>query len=109
MHYQLEYAGVINIFKGPILWKHVFSGLDIYKLVLPEPSNSAAHPLVKQCSYRLFRFSSFRYVTKRVIIIVPPPLRGDRRYLRGGAPIPEVKFGVSSGKIAVFRNVVAQS
>ena len=30
---------------------------------------SAAHPLVKQRSYRLFGFSSFRYVTKRVIFI----------------------------------------
>ena len=62
---------------------------------------SAAHPLVQRCSYRLFRFSSFSYRTKGVIFIGRPPLRSDRRYLG--------KFGVSSGKIAVFCNVVAQS
>ena len=45
---------------------------------------SAAHPLVKRHSYRLFRFSSFHYVTKGVIFIDRPPLRGDRRYHRGG-------------------------
>ena len=45
---------------------------------------SGAHPLVKRGSYRLFRFSSCRYITKGVIIIVRPPLSGDRRYLRGG-------------------------
>ena len=65
---------------------------------------SAGHPLVKRCSYRLFRFSSFHYV----IYIGWPPLRGDRRYPRG-ASILKVKFGVSNGKITVFCNVVAQS
>ena len=95
--------------------KHVFSGLYLYKLVVPEPANSqngmvsAAHPLVKQCSNRLFRFSSFLCVMKGVIFIGRPPLCSDRRYPRGGAFIPKVKFGVSSGKIAVFRNVIAQS
>ena len=52
---------------------------------------SAAHPLVTQSSCRLFRLCSCRYVTKGVVIIVPPPLPGDRRYLRGGAFIPEVR------------------
>ena len=66
---------------------------------------SAAHPLVKLHSYRLFRFNSFSYITKEVIFIGRSPLHDDRRY----PIIPEVKFGVLSGKIAVFRNVVAQS
>ena len=65
---------------------------------------SAAHPLVKQSSYSLFRFSSFRYLTNGFIFIGRPPLRGEM-----GASIPEVKFGVSSSRIAVFRNVIAQS
>ena len=38
---------------------------------------SAAHPLVTRRSYRLFRFSSFCYVMKGVIIIDRPPLSGD--------------------------------
>ena len=49
---------------------------------------SAAHPLVKWHSYRLFRFSSCRYVTKRVIFIGRPPLCSDRRYARGRRPSP---------------------
>ena len=47
---------------------------------------SAAHLLVKRRSYRLFRFSSFRYVSKGVIFIGRPPLCGDRRYPRRGRP-----------------------
>ena len=38
------------------------------------------------------------------MFIDQPPLHKNT-----GVFIPEVKFGVSSGKIAVFRNVVAQS
>ena len=63
------------ILKVPYYEKHVFSGLYIYKLVLlPIPRMrktsdscmvSAAHPLVTQRSYRLFRFCSFHYITKR--------------------------------------------
>ena len=49
---------------------------------------SAAHPLVTQCSYMLFRICSFRYVKKGVIIIGRPPLPGDRRYLRVGRSSP---------------------
>lgn len=45
---------------------------------------SAAHPPVKRHSYRLLRFSSFRYITKGVIFIGRPPLRSDKRYPRGG-------------------------
>ena len=59
---------------------------------------SAAHPLVTRRSYRLFRFSSFPYVTKGVIYIVRPPLHGD---IREGAFMPEVKFGVSSSETAM--------
>ena len=51
---------------------------------------SAAHLLVTRSSYRLFRFSSCRYITE-IIFICRPPL---------GASNPEVKFGVSSGKIS---------
>ena len=55
------------IVKGQYCEKQVFSGLYIYKLVLPEPANtqneenkpSAAHPLVTWSFYRLFRFSSY--------------------------------------------------
>ena len=99
--------------------KNMFSLVSTYiswsSLNLPTPRMrktnescmvSAAHPLVKRGSYRLFRFSSFRYVMHGVIFISRPPLRGDRRYLLGGVFIPEVKFGVSSSKIAVFRNVI---
>ena len=49
---------------------------------------SAAHPLVKLHSYRLFRLCSFRYVMKGVIIIGQRPLSGDRRYQRGGHSSP---------------------
>ena len=102
--------------------KNTFSLMSTYiswsSLSLPTPRMrktsdscmvSAAHPLVKQGSYRLFRFSSFRYVTKGVIIIDRPPLCSDMRFPKTGAFIPEVKFGVSNGKIAVFNNVVTQS
>ena len=51
---------------------------------------SAAHPLVTQRPYRLFRFSYCCYVTKGVIIIGRPPLCGDRRYPRGGVH-PQVR------------------
>ena len=50
---------------------------------------SAAHLLVKLRSDRLFRFSSFSYVTKGVIIICRPPLCCDGRYPRGGAFVPQ--------------------
>ena len=66
--------------KVPCHKKTHFSGLYIYKLVLPEP---AAQPLVPRSSYRLVRICSCPYVTTGVIIIVPPPLSGDRRNLRG--------------------------
>ena len=36
------------------------------------------------------------------MLIGRPPLRDERRYLRGGVN-PQGEFGVSSGKIAVFR------
>ena len=77
--------------------KNTFSLVSTYiswsSLSLPTPRMkklkkscmvSAAHPLVTRRSYRLFRICSCRYVTKGVIIIGQPPLRGDRRYLRGG-------------------------
>ena len=81
--------------------KNTFSLVSTYiswsSLSLPTPrmmktSNScmvsAAHPLVKRRSYRLFRICSFRYLTKGVIIIGRPPLHSDRRYLRGGRSSP---------------------
>ena len=89
--------------KVPYHKKHVFSALlstYISWSSLSVPTHrmrktshscmvSAVHPLVTRCSYRLFRFSSCRYVTKGVIIIIaPPPLRGDRRYQRGGRSSP---------------------
>ena len=50
---------------------------------------SAVHPLVKRGSYRLFRFSSCRYVMKGEIFIGRPPLCKNTppspwRYPRGG-------------------------
>ena len=88
--------------------KNMFSLVSTYinwsSLSLPTPrirkANesrmvSAAHPLVKRRSCRLFRFSSCRYITKGEIFTRRPLLRNDRRYPRGGASIPEVKFGVS--------------
>ena len=47
---------------------------------------SAAHPLVKRHSYRLFRFISFRCVTRGEVLIGRPALPDDRRYPRGGRP-----------------------
>ena len=91
-----------NALKVPYYEKHIFSGVYMYKLVLPELTPrmrktnescimSAVHPLVKQ----LFRFSSCGYATKGEMFVGWPPLRDNRRYLRG--------------KLAVFRNAVAQS
>ena len=81
--------------------KNTFSLVSTYiswsSLSLPTPRKmktsdscmvSAAHPLVKWRSYRLFRFSSCRCVTKVEIFIGRPPLHGDRRYLRGGRSSP---------------------
>ena len=89
---------ILVILKVPYHEKHVFSGLCIYKLVLPEPANSkneeSKRLLHGLCSSptgktkKLFRFSSFRYITKGVIYIGRPPLRSDRRYPRGGGVHP---------------------
>ena len=90
--------------------KNTFSLVSSYiswsSLNLPTPTMrktndscvaSAAHPMIRQHSYRLFKFSSFRYLTKGVIYIDRPPLHGDRRYMIGGVhPRGSVKFGVSS-------------
>ena len=92
--------------------KHVFSGLYIYKLVLHEPANSqneeskqVVHGLCSPPTGKTALLQAVQIqllsLTKRVISISRPPLRDDRRY-PGGAFIPEVKFGVSSGKIAVY-------
>ena len=86
-------SSVIEAFKlnVPYHEKHVFSGPYIYKLFRPEPAKankscmvSAAHSLVKRHSYRLFRFSSFRYVMTEVISLGRPPLCYERRSPRGG-------------------------
>ena len=106
--------------KVPYYEKHVISGVYMYYLVLPEPATQneekervlhrlCSPPTGKMVLLQAVRIRSFCYVTKGVIYIGRSPLRSDRRYLRGGAFIPELKFGVSRGKIAVLRNVVAQS
>ena len=65
-----------------------------FSLSLPTPrmmktsDSCISHPLITWSSYRLVRFCSCRYVTKGVIIIVRPPLSGDRRYLRGRRSSP---------------------
>ena len=82
--------------------KNTFSLVSTYKswssLSLPTPRMrktrdtcmvSAAHPLVKQRSYRLFKFCSCSYLMKGGVIIGRPPLRGDRRYPRGGRSSPK--------------------
>ena len=81
--------------------KNTFSLVSTYiswsSLSLPTPRMrkanesymvSATHPLVTWHSYRLLRFSSCCYVTKGVIFIGWPPLRGDRRCPRGGHSSP---------------------
>ena len=60
---------------------------------------SAAHPLVKRRSNRLFRFSSCRYVTKGVISSAWKHSPLSPEISKRGAFIAEVKFGVSSGKL----------
>ena len=102
----VHYHGIhtFQSFKGPILWKTRFfvssyinwSSLSLRTPRMMKTSDScmvsAAQPLVTWRSYRLFRFSSFRYVTKGVIYIDRPPPRGDRRYPRGGVhPRGEVR------------------
>ena len=52
---------------------------------------SAAHPLVKRHTYRLFRLCSYHYVTKGVIFIGQLPLHCDRRYLRGCSVCPAAR------------------
>ena len=69
---------------------------------------SAAHPLVTRRCYRLFRFSSLRYVMKGGMFISQPPLRNDRRYLRGECPSPRWSSVGPVVKIALFRNIVAR-
>ena len=87
--------------------------ISLSSLSLPSPKMRKANEscmvsaLVKQSSYGLFRFSSCRYVTKGEIFIGRPPLR-ENTNIREGAFIPEGKFAVSSGKMAMFHNVVAQ-
>ena len=69
-------------FKGPILWNtHCLWSLHIqagphWACQLPEWGKtgdscmvSAAHPLVTRRIYRLFRFCSFRYVTKGASVL----------------------------------------
>ena len=81
------------------IMKNMFSLVSTYiswsSLSLPTPRMrktsdscmvSAAHPLVTRRSYRLFRFSSFHYVTKGVIYIDRPPLHDDKRYLSSVCP-----------------------
>ena len=68
--------------------KKMFSLVSTYiswsSLSLPSPRMrkanescmvSAAHPLIKWRSYRLFRFSSCHYVTKGEMFVGWPPLR----------------------------------
>ena len=100
--------------KVPYYEKHVFSGLYIYKLVLPEPSNPQNEEIKKVlhglCSPPTGNTALLQAVTQQQESLSQADLLctviGD---ISGGMFIPEVKFGVSSGKLAVFRNVIAQN
>ena len=99
----MESAGILKV---PYYEKHVFSGLYIYKLVLPEPVNSQNESCM---------VSKALLQAVQILLLL---LRNERRPTSSGrwweisergAFIPEVKFGVSSGEIAVFHNVVTRS
>ena len=96
------------------IMKNTFS--LVYKLVLPEPANSQNE------DNSLCRPPTGKTVLLHVVQMQLLSLSKERRDFHWpacsarwleiserGAFIPEVKFGVSSGEIAVFRNVVTQS
>ena len=105
--------------------KHIFYSLYIYKLVLPKPANSQNEESV-QVQHHLCSPPTGKMVLLQAVQIQLLSLHNSRRDFhrpassaqihsplcpktsKRGAFIPEVKFGVSSGKIAVFCNVVTQ-
>ena len=105
---HLEYSRIVRLHMfghGPSHQQQHLSDLkDSY-----EESKQVLHRLCspstgKTGSYRLFRFSSCHYVMTGEIFIGRPPLSPlSPEISKRGAFIPEMKFGVSSGKIAVDR------
>ena len=96
-----------HILKVPYYDKHIFSGLYIYKLVLHEPANSQNEES-KQVLHHLCSPPTGKTDLLQAVQIQLLLLRNDRRDVHRPAIHPQVKFSVSSGKIAVFCNVVAQ-
>ena len=99
--------------------KQVLSGLYIYKLVLHEPANSQNEEC-KQFLHGLCSPPTGKTTLLQTVQIQLLSLRKERRLIIGlhcavigdtveGGVHPEVKFGASSSKLAVFRNVVSQS
>ena len=103
-----------------------FSGLYIYKLVLPEPANSQNEES-KQVRHRFCSPPTGNTALQQAVQIQLLSLHNERRDFHisafsawkhchlspeiseWGASIPEVRFSMPSGYLAVFRNVVAQS
>ena len=101
--------------------KHVLSGLYTYKLVLPEPTNTQNEEN-KRFLHGLCSPPSGKTMLLQAVQIQLLLLRNERSHFHRpassvqwleiserGASILEVKFSMSSSKLAVFHNVIAQS
>ena len=110
-----------KLVRDDILFKHVFSGLFIYKLVLPEPANSQNEEN-KWFLHGLCSPPTSKTVLQQAVQIQLLSLRNERSHYHRStssvrwkeisesrASIPEMKFGVSCSKVALIHNVVAQS
>ena len=106
------YAVKYSSLKVPYYIKYVFSGLYIYKLVLPEPTNSQNEES-KQVLHGLCSPPTGKTALLQAVQIQLLSLHNERSHFHRAAStvrsIPALKFGVSSSKMEVFRNVVAQS
>ena len=100
--------------KVPYYEKHIFSGLYIYEVVLSKPANSQ-NEKNKWLLHGLCSPPTGKMVLLQAVQIQLLSLHNERSYLHRttssvrwyeiaemGAFIPEVKFGVSSSKLAVF-------
>ena len=114
-------SGHLAILKVPYYEKHIFSGVYIFKLVLPEPTNSqneeskqvlpglCSPPTGKTALLQAVQIQLFSLRNKRRDVHRPTSSMQWYELSEKEVFIPEVKFSVPSGKIAVFRNVVSQS
>ena len=102
--------------KVPYYEKHIFFGLYTYKLVLPEPANSQNEES-KQVLHGLCSPPNGNTALLQAVQIQLLLLRKDRRNFhrptssarKYSTLIPEVRFVLSSNKLAGFRNVIVHS